>query len=75
MISFIVGVFSDNGSPSFSRVAGMIHTLIAVSCLGHVVWHANIIPDAMTLGGLGAFAGVPYALNQVKNAVTSFSAK
>lgn len=68
-MNFWKGVFSDGAEPSFSRVCSGVHSLVASGCLIFVVWHSQHLPDAVTLGGLGAFTGVPYALNQARNAL------
>lgn len=67
MKDFIKGVFSDGGSPSSSRVLTLVHSIVACGCLIFVVHKTAAIPDATTLGGLGAFAGVHYALNAARN--------
>lgn len=67
--SFIKDVFSDGGQGSASRVLTALHSLVACACLAHVVAHTHAVPDAVTLTGLGGFATVPYAINQIKNAV------
>lgn len=72
-LTFLAGAFSEDNHPSSSRL--MCAATVTTACVGllHVVWHAGSIPDALTLGGLAAFAVCPYAVNQTKNAVTSFS--
>jgi hypothetical protein len=72
-MSFIREVFSDGGSGSASRVMTCVHTLTGCACLGYVVHKTGVIPDAVTLGGLGAFSCVHYAVNAAKNAITAFS--
>jgi hypothetical protein len=62
MIEFWKGVFSDNGSPSFSRVAtGLI---VAFSCgwVTHIVWTSHALPD---FAGLALFIGTLYGLNRM----------
>ncbi len=66
-MSFWAGVFSDNGSPSSSRVLTAIHTTVSCACLGYVTYHNKAVPDATTLVGLGTFSTVHYAVNAVKN--------
>lgn len=66
-MDFLKGIFSDGGFPSSSRVMTAIHSLTACGCLVFVVHKTGLVPDALTLGGLGTFAGVHYALNAAKN--------
>jgi hypothetical protein len=73
MTEFLKGVFSDNGSPSSSRVLTALHAGVACSCLVFVVHKTGSIPDAMTLAGLGTFAGVHYALNAARNVLQKSS--
>jgi hypothetical protein len=64
MKEFIMGVFSDSGQPSFSRVAtGLI---VAFSCgwVTHIVWHSHTLPD---FAGLALFIGTLYGANIAGN--------
>lgn len=70
MLAFVKDVFSDGGQGSASRVILALHSVVACVCLLHVSFHSHTVPDAVTLTGLGAFATVPYAINQIKNAVS-----
>jgi hypothetical protein len=67
MKEFIKGVFSDNGSPSSSRVFTGLHSLTACSALLYVAIKTHGFPDGMTLTGLGAFVGAPLGINAVRN--------
>src|SRR6266404_9689185 len=64
LLSFLKQVFSDNGSPSASRLLTLLHSLVTCACLIYVTVHNHAIPDGMTLTGLGAFATAPYAINR-----------
>lgn len=67
--SWLGAMFSENGTPSFSRVASMLHSLAVIGWGTHFAWHAHQCPDAVTLGGLAAFATAPYIVNQTRAAV------
>lgn len=68
-LSFQKSVFSEpTGEGSASRVLTGICVAVSCGCLIHVVQHTHAIPDALTMGGLAAFATAPYALNQAKAA-------
>ncbi len=64
LLPFLKQVFSDNGSPSASRLLTLLHSLVTCACLIYVTIHNHAIPDGMTLTGLGAFATAPYAINR-----------
>jgi hypothetical protein len=68
-MTFLREVFSDGGKGSASRVMTALHSVVACTCLGYVVHKTGTAPDALTLGGLGAFATIHYAVNTVKNIV------
>ena len=73
-MSYWRSAFSEaDGTGSTSRLLATVHTLVACACFAHVAWHTHAIPDATTMGGLGAFAGVPYALNAAKSTISSFA--
>jgi hypothetical protein len=67
MKEFIRGVFSDNGSPSSSRVFTGLHSVVACAALLYVVIKTHGFPDGMTLAGLGGFVGAPLGINAVRN--------
>jgi hypothetical protein len=71
MKEFWKGVFSDGGSPSSSRVLMGLHSLFSCGCLAHATYHNHAIPDAVTLGGLAAFATAPYAVGQIKSMISA----
>ncbi len=66
-MSFWREVFSDEGQGSSSRVLMAVHSLVACAVLVFVVVKNHAIPDALTMGGLGAFVTVPYAVNAARN--------
>ena len=68
MLTFLKGAFSDNGTPSSSRLLTALHSLVACGVLVAVVQHTRAVPDATALAGLGAFAGVHYAVNRMTTA-------
>lgn len=72
-MDFWRGVFSDNGSPSASRILMLLHFIIGSIWGTHVVYHTHTMIDAVTLAGLTAFVTAPYALNCARNAVTAFA--
>ncbi len=65
---YLKQAFSDNGSPSSSRLLTAVHSLVACSVLIWVVVKTHTLPDGMTLTGLGAFSTAHYAVNRATNA-------
>jgi hypothetical protein len=68
--AFWTGVFSDDGNPSFSRVATMI---ILVACLvwdTYIVFYLRTVPD---LASQALFLGTPYGLNVGGKAIGKFA--
>ena len=65
----------DPGQLSWSRVFSSFTVISAIAVLLHVVWHNHAIPDAVTLGGLGAWAVSPYAVNQLGTVGRSLTGK
>lgn len=67
---FLAKAFSDNGSPSSSRLLTLLHSLVASGVLIYSVVHTpnHPLPDGMTLTGLGAFATAHYAVNRTTTA-------
>lgn len=72
-MDFWKSVFSEDGQGSSSRILTVFTTAAAIACLLHVVLHNHVIPDAVTMGGLGVFAVAPYGVNQARGAIASFS--
>lgn len=66
MSGFIRGVFSDNGAPSFSRVAAGFVVLMAGIWGTVIVLRTGTMPE---LGGLALFVGVLYGTNVGANAI------
>lgn len=67
-IQWVKNAFSDNGTPSSSRLLTLLHSLTACGGLVYVLIKTHTMPDGTTLGGLGAFAGAHYAINRVTTA-------
>lgn len=61
---FIKQAFCDNGQPSSSRLLTAATTLSSIVALLTVVFKTHVLPDGTALGGLGAFAASPYAVNR-----------
>lgn len=59
--------FSDNGTPSSSRLLTLFHSLVSCGCLIFVIAKNHVLPDGMALTGLGAFVTAPYAINRASN--------
>jgi hypothetical protein len=72
VFAFLKDALSDGGQPSMSRC--LTCGTVAVACVGflHVVWYTGKIPDALTMGGLAAFAVAPYTINQARGAIGDF---
>lgn len=64
VLPYLKQVFSDNGSPSASRLLTLLHSLVSCACLVFVTAKTRALPDGMTLTGLGAFVTAPYAINR-----------
>lgn len=72
-MGFWRGVFSDNGVGSSSRVLmGLFGITVCIAYLV-VALHNHALPPAADTIAAGVFASTPYALNQAKAAVASFS--
>jgi len=69
-MEFWKGVFSDNGSPSFSRAGTGFALVAAVVWVSYLVWVHKSLPD---FSGLIMFIGTLYALNVSSAAVGRFS--
>lgn len=63
-IGFLKSAFSDNGTPSSSRLLSIPHAAAAIFCLVYVSVKTHALPDGLAIGGLGAFATAPYAVNR-----------
>lgn len=64
MLAFLKAAFSDNGTPSSSRIIAAISTLASVGWITYMLIHSHVLPDVATLGGLTAFGTAHYAVNR-----------
>ena len=68
-MTFIQQVFSDNGTPSSSRIYTGLHTLAAIALLFiATIWNQGKLPDATIIVALGGFATVHYLVNRSTSA-------
>ena len=65
---FLKAAFSDNGTPSSSRLLTLLHSLVGCGALIYVIAKTHLLPDGTTLAGLGAFTTAHYAVNRATNA-------
>lgn len=64
-MGFLKLAFSEEGSPSSSRILTAFHSLCTIGVLANFSYHNHGgIPDVATLGGLATFATVHYAVNR-----------
>ena len=70
--TFWTGVFSDGGSPSFSRVATALIAIAAVIWISYIVWFKREIPD---VGGVVLLIGTLYGINVAGTAAAKIGAK
>jgi hypothetical protein len=68
VLRYLKSAFSDNGTPSSSRLLTAVHSAVACAALGYVVIKNHAMPDGTTLTGLGAFSTAHYAINRVTTA-------
>lgn len=73
--SWTAAAFSDNGTPSSSRLLAACHSLAAVFALLFYVVKTHLLPDGTIAAGLGAFATAPYVVNKAGSAIEAFSKK
>lgn len=64
MKQFFVGIFSDNGQPSFSRLATGFIVAFSIGWVTHLVLHNHALPD---FAGLALFIGTLYGANVAGN--------
>jgi len=69
--AFWTGVFSDGGTPSFSRVATALITVAAIIWISFIVYFKREIPD---VGGVVLLIGTLYGLNVAGNAAAKIGA-
>lgn len=65
---YIKKAFSDNGSPSSSRLMTIPHSLIAMFCAVYMTIKTGGHPDGTALVALGGFATVHYMVNRATTA-------
>jgi len=63
--TFMAGVFSDNGTPSFSRVGAGLALAFACGWVTAIVCNSHALPD---FTGLTLFIGALYGANIAGNA-------
>ncbi len=68
VFQYLKSAFSDNGTPSSSRLLTAVHSAVACVVLVYVVVKSHVMPDGTTLTGLGAFSTAHYAINRVTTA-------
>jgi hypothetical protein len=64
---FLKAAFSDNGTPSSSRLLTVPHSIAAIFVLVYLTIHTGHYPGMDEATGLGAFATAHYAINRVSN--------
>lgn len=62
--SFMAGVFSDNGQPSFSRIGAGLALAFSCGWITCIVRNTHALPD---FGGVALFIGTLYGINTAKN--------
>lgn len=67
-LDFVKKAFSDNGTPSSSRLMTIPHSLTAIFCATYMTIKTGGHPDGMALTALGGFATVHYAINRATTA-------
>jgi hypothetical protein len=65
---YLKNAFSDNGSPSSSRLMTVPHSLAAIFCAIYMTVKTGGHPDGTSLVALGGFATVHYAVNRASTA-------
>jgi hypothetical protein len=68
-MEFWKGVFTDGGSPSFSRVASGVALAFVCGWVTAIVYRTHAIPE---LNGVCLFIGTLYGTNSALNAFKSF---
>lgn len=61
---YIKQAFCDNGAPSSARLMTAFTVLTSAVGFLFVIFKTHIMPDGMTLTGLGAYATSPYAVHR-----------
>lgn len=65
---FIKGAFTDNGSPSSSRIFGAACALTTIFCIVYVTITTKHIPEATGTAALTAYGTSHYLVNRVSTA-------
>jgi hypothetical protein len=69
-LDFIKQAFSDNGTPSSSRLLTVLHSLVACSAVVYIIIRSPLHTiDGGVAAGLGGFATVHYGVNRISNAM------
>ncbi len=68
MKEFFKQAFSDNGSPSSSRIISAVCALAAIGWISHVVIHTHALPGGVETGGITAFTTSHYIANRITTA-------
>ena len=71
MFGYLKNAFSDNGTPSSSRLLTVPHSLVAMGSIVYMTVKTGGHPDAITIAALGGFATVHYAVNRASNMVSN----
>lgn len=68
-LDFVKKAFSDNGTPSSSRLLTVLHSLVACGALVYIIVRSPVHTiDGGAAAGLGGFATVHYATNRITTA-------
>jgi len=70
--AFWTGVFSDAGTPSFSRVATAIMVVAAIVWISFIIYFKREIPD---VGGVVLLIGTLYGINVAGTAAAKIGGK
>jgi hypothetical protein len=75
-LDFVKRAFSDNGTPSSSRLLTVLHSLVACAVVVYIVVRSPLHTiDGGVAAGLGGFATVHYATNRITTAFGKGGAK
>jgi hypothetical protein len=69
MKDFIVKAFSDNGTPSSSRLLSAVCTLAVIVWGTYFVWHTRALPDGLTMGGMATLATSHLGVSKISSAI------
>ena len=69
-LDFMKKAFSDNGTPSSSRLLTVLHSIVACGAVVYIIIRSPFHTiDGGVAAGLGGFATVHYGVNRFSNAV------